>query len=249
MRISFFSNELQVIKARVIVSTLIMAGIIFLASIDPLVNAFHEVSLLENGYHTVFILNAIRSDTVSSFIPILAVLPFSASYVDDVKSKFVRFYLIRTSYFTYCLNCVITCFLCGGFVIVVGTVLAWGSATLLFLPIEKVYKTYSDSADILMKTCGLLFFNGGLWAVGGMAMSTFMESKYIAYASPFVIYYLLVILCERYFPDAYQLYPPNWTNLDVWPYGFWGAAIFLLELTLAFGILFVIRAERRLRDL
>lgn len=72
---------------------------------------------------------------------------------------------------------------------------------------------------------------------------------YIAYTSPFVTYYLLVILCERYFTDAYMLYPPNWINPDVWPYGFWGAVIFLLELTLAFGILFVIRAGRRLREL
>lgn len=249
MRISFFSGLFQEIRNRVIGSILIMTSIIFLASINPLVNAFREMSLLENGYHTEFILDAIRSDTVSSFIPILAVLPFSASYVDDVKSKFVRFYLIRTSYITYCLSRIIFCFLCGGFVIAAGTMLAWGGATLLFLPIEKVGKTYSDSADILMQTCGLLFFNGGFCAVAGMAMSTIMESKYIAYASPFVIYYLLVILCERYFSDIFLLYPPNWIGPSVWPYGAWGAVVFLLELTLAFGILFVVRAERRLQEL
>lgn len=249
MRISIFSSLFHEIRNRVIGSILIMAIIIFLTSINSLVNAFREISLLENGYHTEFILDAIRSDTVSSFIPILAALPFSANYVDDVKNKFARFYLIRTSYITYCLSRIITCFLCGGFVIVAGAMLAWGGATLLFLPIEKVGKTYSDSADILMQTSALLFFYGSFCAVVGMTMSSMMESKYIAYASPFVIYYLLVILCERYFSDIFLLYPPNWIDPSVWPYGAWGAAVFLLELTLAFGILFVVRAERRLQEL
>ena len=83
----------------------------------------------------------------------------------------------------------------------------------------------------------------------GIAMSTLMESKYIAYASPFVVHYLLVILYEQYFPKAFLLYPPNWMDPELWPFGAWGASVFLLELVLAFGILFILRSGRRLREL
>ena len=114
----------------------------------------------------------------------------------------------------------------------------------LFGPMGSLRISVNELCQIM-----LMFCNGGLWAVIGITISSLMESKYVAYASPFVIYYLLVILCERYIPEAYLLYPPNWTNPGVWPYGAWGAAIILLELSLVFCILFIIRAGRRLREL
>ncbi len=223
--------------------------LVFVSSIDTLIQLFPIHSLIPNNYHTDLILNALCSDATAPFVAILATLPFAASYIDDVKSKYVRFCLIRSSFITYLATKVLVCYLCGSFIITVGVLLAWGMSTLVFLPLERVEENPQETISLLLKTCGLLSLSGGLWAVVGMTMSTLMESKYIAYASPFVIYYLLVILCERYFPDAFLLYPPNWIKPEVWPYGAWGTAIFQLELTLAFGILFAIRAGRRLREL
>ena len=108
---------------------------------------------------------------------------------------------------------------------------------------EKVAEASSEASAILLKTCVLLFLSGGLWAVMGMTMSTIMESKY---ASPFIIYYLLVILYERYFRNAWLLYPKNWLDPEIWPYGVGSAAAFLLELTVLAGIVFYIRGKRRL---
>ena len=105
--------------------------------------------------------------------------------------------------------------LSGGLVIVVGVLIEWGISALVLLPMEKVAEAPSESTVFLLKTCVLLFLNGGLWAVLGMTMSTIMESKYIAYASPFIVYYLLVILYERYFPNAWLLYPKNWLDSEV----------------------------------
>lgn len=139
--------------------------------------------------------------------------------------------------------------LSGGLVIVVGVLIEWGISALVLLPMEKVAEAPSESTVFLLKTCVLLFLNGGLWAVLGMTMSTIMESKYIAYASPFIVYYLLVILYERYFPNAWLLYPKNWLDSEVWPYGIGSAALFLLELTFLCGLVFYIRAKRRLEQL
>lgn len=234
---------------RFVLGILAMGIVVFLSSANLFILAFREVELLPGGYHLDFILTALKSDSVISFIPILAVLPFSAVYIEALKSKFTRNILIRTNFLTYLISTISTCFFCGGGIIVGGTLFAGSASALLFLPIEQITEDLSNPIASLLYISGLLFLNGGLWAVVGMAMSTFMESKYIAYVSPFVIYYLLVILCERYFPEAYLLYPPNWTNPDMWPYGVWGVAIFLLELTLAFSILFATRARRRLREL
>ena len=223
--------------------------LVFLSSMDTLLQLFPAISLQPSGYHTDFILNALRSDTFSPFIPILAVLPYTANYIENVKSKFARFFLIRTNYSTYLISQIVVCFLSGGLGIAVGTLLAWGVSALLFMPMEKAAEVSPEAAILLLKTCELLFLNGGLWAVVGMTMSTIMESKYIAYASPFIVYYLLVILYERYFPDAWLLYPKNWLNPEIWPYGVGSAALFLLELTFLCGLVFYIRGKRRLEQL
>lgn len=223
--------------------------LVFLSSIKTLIQLFPFALLQPSGYHTDFILNAVCSDTLAPFTPILAVLPFTANYIDDVKSKFARFFLIRTDYGTYLVSRILVCFLSGGLVIATGTLLAWGISALLFMPMEKAAEAPSEATTLLLKTCGLLFLNGGLWAVVGMTMSTIMESKYIAYASPFIVYYLLVILYERYFPNAWLLYPKNWLDPEIWPYGVGSAALFLLELTFLCGLVFYIRGKRRLEQL
>lgn len=226
-----------------------MVLLLFLSSVDSLLQLFPCLSLLSNGYHSEFVSNALSSDTVASFVPILAVLPFAACYIDDIKSKFARFYLVRSSYATYLASRVLVCFISGGLVIVTGVLLAWGISSLLFLPIEKASEVPSEYNILLLKSCVLLFLNGGLWATLGIAMSTIMESKYISYSSPFILYYLLVILYERYFPDAWLLYPKNWLNPEIWPYGVGSAVVFLLELTFFSGLLFYFRGRRRLESL
>lgn len=239
----------QLSGLHLIVIMFAVIGIIFLAEFDTLLVIIQSESFQGNGLHTEFILTALHSDTVTSFTSIVTPILFSACYVDDIKYKFARYYLIRSNYMSYMLGRVLVCFLGGGGIVLLSAVLSWGISTLLFLPMEMATEKGADITVELWAVLGLLFLSGGLWSVAGIAMSTLMESKYIAYASPFVIYYLLVILCERYLPAAYLLYPPNWTNPDAWPYGAWGAAIFLLELTMVFSILFVIRAGRRLREL
>lgn len=245
----FISDVLRAKTSKLLFSIIGTIALIFIGASEELIRTFREQSLLPAGYCINFLKTALTSVTVVSFLPILASLPFSGTYVDDLKCKFVRFYLIRGNYGGYLRSHIFVCFICGGGTILLGGLLSWGISMLLFMPMEMAAEKGNAYIVQLWSVLGLMFLSGGFWAVVGMAMSTLMESKYIAYASPFVIYYLLVIMCERYFTNAYLLYPPNWVNPEVWPYGAWSAAIILLELTLAFGILFVIQAGRRLREL
>lgn len=223
--------------------------LIFLGSSELLIQTFQQPGLLPEGFNNTFFDSALSQKAVVSFLPVLAVLPFSASYVEDLKGKFARFFLIRCSYMDYSLSRILVAFLSGGGAVALGALMAWGSTALFFLPMQLAGDTDPDIVTSILSKLLLLFCNGGLWSVVGVAMSTLMESKYIAYASPFVAYYLLVILCERYFPKAFLLYPPSWMNPKPWPFGVWGGTVFLLELAIAFSILFILRSGRRLREL
>lgn len=218
----------------------LMALVMAIGLINPLLE-LRGVADLPRGYHNALAAQAFSSPEAAAFLPILAAIPAAAGYVEDIKSKFVQFFLLRSGYRRYLMHRLLTAAITGGLTGLLGGGLLWGGCALVLLPREGAAVPGISSP---LTGLVLLFFCGSLWAVVGLAISAFFESKYIAYASPFIIYYLLVILCERYFPNATLLYPPNWLNGDAGR----GAA-FLLGLTLLFGLAFAEKAGRRLREL
>lgn len=230
-------------------AALVALGMIISTYIQPILQTLQQIGQFYQGYHNELITYALSSDALSAFLPALAAIPLSAAYVEDIKSKASRFFLIRGSYSNYLLGHFVACWLCGGSVVLLGALGAWGGTTIAFTPMEQVMGNQPEVGTQIIGQITLLFLCGGLWAVIGMTMSTIMESKYIAYASPFIVYYLLVILYERHFPDAWLLYPKNWLDPDIWPYGVGSAALFLLELTFLCGLVFYVRGKRRLEQL
>ena len=232
---------------RFLAGVLVMAAAVGFAGFDAIHRAFQSEYLMPAGYHTEMIRSALRSDTAIPFIPMAAVLPFAGSFVDDVKSKFARLFCIRSGWMGYLGSRLVVCFLSGALTVVCGALLAWGTAALVLLPRSEAGEV---ERGILTETLWLYALSGGFWAVVGLSLSTLMESKYIAYASPFVLYYLLVILHERYTPALYVLDPVEWiAQQDRWPFGAIGPAAVVLELTAVFAVIFIIRAEGRLKAL
>lgn len=224
-------------------------GLTCSSMIQPVLHTLQQGRSFQQGYHEELFITALSSDTLSAFLPVLAAIPLSSGYLDDIKSKYARFFVIRGGYTRYLTSIFLACFFVGGAVILIGSLCAYGLTALVFLPLEQIVENPPDLAAQIGQKFFLLFINGGIYAVLGMTMSTIMESKYIAYASPFIVYYLLVILYERYFPDAWLLYPKNWLDPEIWPYGVGSAALFLLELTFLCGLVFYIRGKRRLEQL
>ena len=106
------------------------------------------------------------------------------------------------------------------------------------------------AAAPVMEKLLLFFLSGAFWACVGMLFAALTGSKYMAYASPFIIYYVLIILCERYFTFLYVLYPKEWTApSEGWMWGTGGVVIMLLELTVIVSAVFSIAAKRRLARL
>ena len=58
-------------------------------------------------------------------------------------------------------------------------------------------------------------------------------SKYMAYGAPFVIYYVLVILSERYFHSIYVINPEEWlAPQNYWVGGDWGIMLLIVLFSL-----------------
>ena len=224
--------------------------IIFASSVQDIVAAFRAKELLSYGFHHTLLINALTSDAMTLVLPIFAALPFTSSFVDDVKSGFIKEYLPRISILKYLVGRCSACVISGGLVFVCGILIAYIIATLTFTPIEVAAETADALGGYIAELMGIVvlyFCSGAFWSVTGLLFATLTSSKYMAYASPFVFYYVLIILYERYFDALYVLYPKEWIMpSERWEYGEVGVMVFVTELTVIAALCFGMTAGRRL---
>lgn len=228
-------------------------AIIAVSSIQQILEAFRAEELLMIGFHDTFIANALVSDGITLALPILAALPFTASFVDDVKSGYIKAYLPRTSRMNYLTGKCVACAASGGLVLALGILAAYVIAALVFLPMEAPLPEDAEAPAFFAELMGnvLLFFcSGAFWSLVGILFATLTNSKYMAYASPFVIYYVLIILYERYFDTLYVLYPKEWLlPSNRWYFGNLSVLIWVGELIVIVSMCFYLAAKRRLKQI
>ncbi|MGI6174957.1 MAG: hypothetical protein ACOYJC_02100 [Christensenellales bacterium] len=233
-----------------LVGVLGMALVITLSGVEGFIKLVQEPQALTNGHHAQWIMDALSSDWVTLALPILCALPFTNSFVDDIKSGFIKQYLPRSGRTTYMKGKLIACGLSGGLALMLGTLLTYGLSMLIFTPMELALvegETAQPYLAQLLSQAGMLFFSGVFWSLAGLTFSALTMNKYMAYASPFILYYVLIILHERYFPSLYVLYPKEWLfPSDAWVLGAWGVILLLAELTAIVCSVFAITAQRRL---
>ena len=227
--------------------------VLLLSTVQDVLLAFRSEELLQNGFHHTFLMNALTSDAMTLALPIIAALPFTSSFIDDIKSGFVKEYLPRTTKSGYLLGKIFGSLVSGGLSVSLGVLLGYLVAALVFSPMEAALEPGAAARPYFEELMGkaLLFFcSGAFWSLVGLTLATLTNSKYMAYASPFVLYYVLIILYERYFDTLYVLYPKEWTNPSAfWMWGNAGVVLLLLELSIIFGLLFFHAAKRRLEQI
>lgn len=224
--------------------------IIVFAGMESIIGVTRATDPLENGFHAQFILDALQSDAFTLALPILCALPFTTAFVDDMKSGFVKQYLGRTSRKQYIKGKLIACGLSGGLVLFVGILIAFGVAYLVFTPMELALTAEQVSepylAQLIIKAF-ILALSGMFWSLIGFTFSALTMNRYMAYASPFILYYVLIILHERYFDWLYVLYPKEWLfPASEWVLGDLGIILLIAELTLIISLWFALVAKRRL---
>ena len=231
-------------------SIIVLIIVIFLSQLDPIIAAFRAETLQPFGFHANLISEALISDYMTLTLPIIAALPYTSSFIDDVKSGFIKEYLPRTTLKEYIIKKICICAISGGMVLVIGILLSYGISFLVFSPMEMALEEGAVAEPYfanILKRALLFLFSGAFWSLVGMTFSTITNSRYMAYASPFIFYYVLIILNERYFNSAYIIYPKEWVNpSDFWMFGNFGAIIWLVELIILISIVFYYAAKRRI---
>jgi len=227
-----------------------MTLVIALSAMEGFIKLVQSPQALPNGYHAQWIMDALSSDWVTLAIPILCALPFTTAFVDDIKSGFIKQYLHRSGRKAYIKGKLVACGLSGGLVLMLGILLIYGLSVLIFTPMELAL-TEGETAQPyfaqLLLTAATLFFSGAFWSLAGFTFAALTMNRYMAYASSFILYYVLIILNERYFPNLYVLYPKEWLfPSDVWVLGAWSVIALLAELTAIVCVGFAIVAQRRL---
>ena len=174
--------------------------------------------LLEFG---ILMTAGLDSDLFKVSIPVVATFPYSTAWLLDYQSGYIKSYVSRCGVRQYILGKIFACGISGGLAELVGCFL---------------YTLTDSKVEIQL---GLIFVSGVLWAVLSATLAAWSGSRYIAYGGSFVIYYILVILHDRYFEHLYCLYPYEWIKPEhTWVFEEQGIVILILGITLVLMLVY-----------
>lgn len=201
------------------------------------------------GWTKQFILDTLQGNAMLFFLPVICALPYASSFVDEVKSGVTKFVLTRVKCSSYLSSKAAAAALSGGTVVLLGTLAFLWVALVMFLPLEE--GNWMQELTAAVPEYGRLlcrfFCLGALGAETGLWFSTLLYNRYMAWLSPFMAEYLLIIFCERYFPACKILYPMQWLKPEAaWPWAGWSVVCWLALLCGAAAAGFFKAAKRRL---
>ena len=119
------------------------------ACLCVLAEAFSDVlkilasGLCTLGEHRTVFLRALDGDVMLFAVPILAAIPFAASFANDVRSGFTKSYLIRTTVNDYLAGKAVSAGLSSGLSIALGMISAYIILFLLISPCEYLGDRHS----------------------------------------------------------------------------------------------------------
>ena len=189
---------------------------------------------------------ALISDLFVMTVPILCTLGYAAAFVDETKSRFIHLYLPRAGRKEYLISKVSAAALSGGAAVFLGANILLAVYALTFIDSTGNGGQYAMTYATLLMHMALLFINGCLWSLIGGVSAAATKNKYMAYACPFIFYYVFTSFQKRYYEDLLLLSPKEW----IYPKNIAWASVYPVVL-LAFAAAFagyLMLMKRRLRD-
>src|SRR5450830_1088953 len=158
-----------------------------------------------------FIYAAGMGGRLALFAPLIAVLPFAASFITDRTSGYITFILSRTSFHRYRTSKYVANLLAGGVSTSLPLLVGYGIINIFYkrglppipapgeawvgarLPWVNANGTfgylYRTKPDLyIFFLIGLAFLWGAAWATAGLAVSSAVHNKYRALVAPFLLY-------------------------------------------------------------
>lgn len=204
---------------------------------------------LASGSFLIFFKKALEGKVLLFLIPITAVLPMGAVYVRESSNGFLKFYITRISRMEYIGRKLIQIYAAGFCIFWFAGLLLLLLCFLCLYPLEQTGKLSWEAVwEVLAPLLRISMMGGSLSGLSGIFAAAF-RNYYMAYGLPFVCYYLLIIIRERYLPELYAVYPAEWILCGQdWGSGKGGIWVFLLLLSAAVLLLNSLLLRYRLRE-
>lgn len=182
----------------------------------------------------IFLQAGSNSDLFRISVPVICTLPYTTAWLNDYQTGFLKLYLPRTGMPAYIAGKILACGISGGAAEALG----------VFLCLFFQKETPADAMSLV-----LIFASGMLWAVLSATLAAWSNSRYIAYGGGFVIYYLFVILHERYFKELYFIDPYEWLSPQhTWIFGKYGVLILMGAIISLLMFLYALILRRCIRN-
>lgn len=193
---------------------------------------------------------ALQSQMVIFIIPAAGVLPAGAVFIQEKKSGFLKLYSIRINREEYVRRKLWQIYVGGFFPFLTAGLLFFLVCFFLIYPRELVggldREAAGDCFFLMLRICLL----GGIMGEIAGSLSAIFVNYYMAYGLPFVCYYMLIILKDRYLPDMYAMDPQEWVACERhWGESGNGIWMFLLAFTAASVLLCGILTYQRLKEI
>lgn len=246
---TYINEELKrAFLSKVTIGTAILAIVLVFGGM------FQYLRWLNDGNISVLymFLSGYNSGTASFlalFFPIIACLPFAASYVSDNKSGLNKYIYLRMKKSKYMLIKLLINGLVGGFVLVIGPFVAS-----IFLLLAKVFTgmpmvkeqmetvEYFESIGVALPIMMILiilitlFFCGFIIATFALGISTIIQNVYLTVLMPFVFYIIsaTVLLKIHTYLNIQALYDVHYFGMSFTQRFVYGIILFGIGATIFF---------------
>ncbi len=212
---------------------------------------FYKIELpLTTGSFLNFYQTTLDTQLLLFLIPIVAVLPVGAIYVRESSSGFLKLYITRISRMQYIKEKTLQIYAGGFLPFFLAGLFAEILCFLFLYPLELQGTISLESMQTAFAHLLRISLIGGIMAEISGIFAAIFRNYYMAYGLPFVCYYMLIILKERYLPDMYTMYPGEWIAVKQhWGTQGTGIWIFLVVFSLVVMLLNGLLLYTRLQEI
>lgn len=159
---------------------------------------------------------SLYSESLDMVVPIACTLAISSSYLEDAQSGILYYVMLRTTKKRYRTSKIFACAIFG-VLTVCGAVLVFSLVFLAIFPMNQAELEYFGKQGFMyyfpiLQRILILALNGAFYSVFGGFIASFTDNRYMAYAAPFIFYYVISTLVGAYFPRLYFLNPAEWIS-------------------------------------
>lgn len=236
----------------ILISVAVLTVLTLAVRMDAIAEVLRQNQLLAPGWCAGFLWEAWSGQAMTFCVPVLCALPAASSFIDEYQTGMCRLALGRTTRAGYLRSKAGTAALSGGLVIAAGLLASAGIMWLLFrFMVSRELAAESEvTLTMLLAAVARYAVFGALGAVTGLTVSTAVRNRYMAWLSPFMGEYLLIILCERYWEKALLLSPAEWLRGgENWPLEGWSCVLWMGLLCFLLMVVFCRLGGKFLREL